>query len=143
MKNRIKELIEQIVPVCESWVQKGEDGLDRFVDPNDNKEISAHYGATHAAAAFIIWGKQTSNNALYNKGIGLLDSILKRWDKSKKLPAFHFDFNNLAVCLVEGLVDDEMAARIRETVINTSDSNHNTINWLPMRWAVNLSLIHI
>ena len=137
MKNRIKELIEQIVPVCESWVQKGEDGLDRFVDPNDNEEISAHYGATHAAAAFIIWGKQTGNDALYNKGVCLLDSILKRWDKSKKLPAFHFDFNNLALCLVEDLVDDEMANRIRETVINTADSNHNTINWLPMRWAVN------
>ena len=137
MNNRIKELIEQIVPVCESWVQKGEDGLDRFVDPNDNEEISAHYGATHAAAAFIIWGKQTGNDALYNKGVTLLDSILKRWDKSKTLPAFHFDFNNLALCLMEGLVDDEMAARIRETVINTSDSNHNTINWLPMRWAVN------
>ena len=39
MKNRIKELIAQIIPVCESWVQKGEDGLDRFVDPNDNEEI--------------------------------------------------------------------------------------------------------
>ena len=137
MKNRIKELIAQIIPVCESWVQKGEDGLDRFVDPNDNEEISAHYGATHAAAAFIIWGKQTGNDALYNKGVCLLDSILKRWDKSKKLPAFHFDFNNLALCLVEDLVDDEMANRIRETVINTADSNHNTINWLPMRWAVN------
>lgn len=137
MKNRIKELLEQIVPVCESWVQKGEDGFDSFVDPNDNEEISAHYGATHAAAAFILWGKQTGNDALYNKGVCLLDSILKRWDKSKTLPAFHFDFNNLALCLVEDLVDDVMAARIRETVINTSDSNHDTINWLPMRWAVN------
>lgn len=137
MKNRIKELIEQIVPVCESWVQKGEDGLDRFVDSNDNEEISAHYGVTHAAAAFIIWGEQKGNDALYNKGVSLLDSILKRWHKSKTLPAFHFDFNNLALCLLEGLVDDKMAARIRETVINTADSNHNTINWLPMRWAVN------
>lgn len=137
MKNRIKELIEQIVPVCESWIQKGDDGFDRFIDPNDGEEISAHYGATHAAAAFILWGKQIGNDALYNKGLCLLDSILKRWDKSKKLPAFHFDFNNLALCLVEGLVDVEMANRIRETVINTSDSNHDTINWLPMRWAVN------
>lgn len=137
MENRIKELIEQIVPVCESWIQKGDDGFDRFIDPNDGEEISAHYGATHAAAAFILWGKQTGNEALYNKGICLLDSILKRWDKSKSLPAFHFDFNNLALCLVEDLVDDEMAARIRETVINTADSNHDTINWLPMRWAVN------
>lgn len=137
MNTKIQSLIEQMIPVCESWVQKGDDGLDRFIDPNDGEEISAHYGATHAAAAFILWGKQTGNDALYNKGVCLLDSILKRWDKSKTLPAFHFDFNNLALCLVEGLVDDVMAARIRETVINTADSNHDTINWLPMRWAVN------
>lgn len=137
MKNKIQSLIEQMISVCEIWVQKGEDGLDRFMDPNDNEEISAHYGATHAAAAFIIWGKQTGDEPLYNKGMALLDSILKRWDKSKTLPAFHFDFNNLALCMVERLVDEEIAARIRETVINTSDSNHNTINWLPMRWAVN------
>lgn len=26
---------------------------------------------------------------------------------------------------------------IRDTVLRTSDSNHNTVNWLPMRWAVN------
>lgn len=134
---KIKELIEQIVPVCECWIQKGADGLDRFIDPNDSEEISAHYGATHAAAAFILWGKQTGDDALYKKGVSLLDSILTRWDKSKMLPAFHFDFNSLALCLVEGLVEEEMAKRIRETVINTSDSNHDTINWLPMRWAVN------
>ena len=137
MKEIIKSLVEQIIPVCESWIQKGGDGLDRFIDPNDGEEISAHYGATHAASAFILWGKQKEDDALYKKGVSLLDSILKRWDKSKMLPAFHFDFNNLALCLVEGLVEDEMAKRIRETVINTSDSNHDTINWLPMRWAVN------
>lgn len=134
---KIKELIGQIAPVCESWIQKGGDGLDRFIDPNDGEEISAHYGATHASAAFILWGKQTGDDALYNKGVYLLDSILKRWDKSKMLPAFHFDFNNLALCLVDGFVEEEMAKRIRESVINTSDSNHDTINWLPMRWAVN------
>ena len=134
---KIKELIKQIIPICENCIQKGEDGLERFIDPNDGVEISAHYGATHAAAAFIVWGKQTGNDVLYNEGVSLLDSILKRWNKSKMLPAFHFDFNNLALCVVEDFVDDEMAPRIRETVINTKDSNHNTINWLPMRWVVN------
>ena len=137
MKEIIKYLVEQIIPVCENWIQKGEDGLECFIDPNDGEEISAHYGATHAAAALILMGKQKGDDALYKKGVGLLDSILKRWDKSKALYAFHFDFNNLALCLVEGSVDKEMSARIRETVINTADSNHNTINWLPMRWAVN------
>lgn len=134
---KIKELVKQIIPICESCIQKGEDGLERFIDPNDGVEISAHYGATHAAAAFIVWGKQTGNDVLYNEGVSLLDSILNRWNKSKMLPAFHFDFNNFALCVVEDFVDDEMATRIRETVINTTDSNHNTINWLPMRWVVN------
>lgn len=130
-------IIDKLIFKSESWIQKEDNGLYSFIDPNDGEEISAHYGATHAAAAFIIWGKRTSNDELYNKGVSLLDSILNRWDKSKTLPAFHFDFNNLALCLVEDLVDGEMAARIRETVINTSDSSHNTINWLPMRWVVN------
>lgn len=137
MKESIKYLIEQIVPVCESWIIKGEDKLDRFVDPIDEEEISAHYGASHAAAAFIIWGKETSNSELFDKGVSLLKSILNRWNKSKTLPAFHFDFNTLALCLVEGHVDEETKCLIRKTVLDTSDSNHDTINWLPMRWAVN------
>lgn len=137
MKSKIKSLIEQVVPVCEPWISKDTDCLYRFVDPNDGEEISAHYGATHAAASFIIWGKETDNEELYNKGMSLLHSILKRWDTSKRLPAFHYDFNNFALCLVIDYVDDETKTLIQETTCNTDDSNHNTINWLPMRWLVN------
>ena len=137
MAEQIKKLIELILPVCTSWIQKGTDGLERFVDPNDNEEISAHYGATHAAAAFIIWGKNTSNESLYRQGLSLLHSILVRWNDNKKLPAFHSDFNNLAISMVESIVDDETAQTIRNTICSTADSNHYTINWLPMRWAVN------
>ncbi len=133
----IQKLIEQTIAVCNSWLQKSEDGLLRFVDPNDGEEISAHYGAAHAAAAFIIWGKQTGNGTLYQQGLELLQSILNRWNKSKALPAFHFDFNNLAISMVEPLVDKETAAHIREIICKTDDSHHDTINWLPMRWAVN------
>lgn len=136
-KTAIKEIIEMTLKKCLSWIQNGSDGLYRFVDPNDGEEISAHYGATHAAASFIIWGKETGNEELYNKGMSLLHSILKRWDTSKKLPAFHYDFNNFALCLVTDYVDDETKALIHKTICNTADSNHNTINWLPMRWRVN------
>ena len=126
-----------MLPVCESWIKKADDGFDRFVDPNDGEEISAHYGATHAATAFIIWGKVTDDENLYNKGLYLLRSILAKWDKNKQLPDFHFDFNNLALCMVENLVDNETREIIRNTVLNTADSRHDTVNWLPMRWAVN------
>lgn len=137
MTEQIKQLIELLLPVCASWIQKGTDGLERFVDPIDNEEISAHYGATHAAAAFIIWGKSTSNEPLYKQGLSLLQSILVRWNDSKKLPAFHADFNNLAVSMIEPFVDDEIAQTIRNIICDTEDSNHYTVNWLPMRWAVN------
>lgn len=137
MKSNIESLIEQIISFCESCVQQGDDGLDYFVDPNDGVEISAHYGATHAAASFIIWGKETGNTVLYDKGVSLLLSILKRWNNNKLLPSFHFDFNNLALCMVEDLVNEEMKELIRKTICNTVDSNHDTINWLPMRWVVN------
>lgn len=137
MKSIIQNLIEQIIPICDNWTQKGDDGLDRFIDPNDGKEASAHYGATHAAASFILWGKVIGDETLYNRGISLLYSILRRWDESKCLPAFHFDFNNFALCLVEDFVNEEVKDVIHKTVCNTADSNHDTINWLPMRWVVN------
>lgn len=137
MENRIRALIKQIIPVCESWIHKAEDGSDRFVDPNDCEEISAHYGATHAAASFIIWGKIQFDEDLYKKGVNLMESLLNRWEKNKTLPAFHFDFNNFALVLAADYVDAHLAEHIKQIIFNTADSNHNTINWLPMRWAVN------
>lgn len=138
MNDRIKELIERIIPVCASWIKKSnDDGMLRFIDPNDNEEISAHYGATHAAAAFVIWGKTVNDNAIYQQGLDLLHSVLRRWNYSKTLPAFHYDFNNFAISILEPFVDKETAKLIQDIVCHTEDSNHDTINWLPMRWLVN------
>ncbi len=137
MRERIEGLVEKIIPVCSSWIRKGDDGLDRLVDPNDGVEISAHYGATHAAAAFILWGRFSGNDEIRLKGESLLESILKRWDESKALPAFHFDFNNFAISIVEPFVAEDVALLIRKTFCGTCDSNHTTVNWLPMRWLAN------
>lgn len=113
-------------------------GKLQFVDPNDNVEISAHYGATHAAASFLIYGRLYNDNAVYKKGVELLESVLERWSENVKLPAFHNDFNNFALCVGYDYIDDtNLQKKIKETVIATSDSNHDTINWLPMRWYVN------
>lgn len=54
IKESINEMIKQILDTCKTWVKPGEDGLFRFIDPLDGEEISAHYGATHAAVAFIM-----------------------------------------------------------------------------------------
>lgn len=137
MKEKIQKLIERMIPFCSSWIQKLDDGLTYFVDPNDREEISAHYGATHAAASFIILGKLFGNDRIYQKGLELLHSILDRWEISMTLPAFHFDFNNFAISIVEPFVDEKTSSLIRDIVCKTDDSRHNTVNWLPMRWVVN------
>ena len=88
MAEHIQKLIELIIHFCSSWIQQGKDGLLRFVDPNDGEEISAHYGATHAAVAFVIWGRQTCNDALYNQGLEQLKSVLKDGIRAKNFPPF-------------------------------------------------------
>lgn len=138
---KFEELINLTLATCESWVESGDDGLLRFVDPIDGHEISAHYGATHAATAFIILGKIRDDIALLNKGKALMRSVLTRWDSNKTLPSYHFDFNNFALCVAYDSLkdnDSELCEQIKNKVCSTSDSNHNTVNWLPMRWFVNL-----
>ena len=138
-KERIEKLLGQLFPICEMWIEEI-DGLTYFVDPIDGEEISAHYGATHMAAAMILYGKMKHQQPMYDKGISLLNSIIDRWNQNKTLPAFHFDFNNFALCVIEDVVKEEnstLASRIRQIVLQTADSNHNTTNWLPMRWFVN------
>ena len=139
--HKIEELISLTIKACESWIKYDNDGLLRFIDPIDKHEISAHYGASHAATAFIILGKLRDDIALFNKGKTLLTSIIERWDTSTKLPNFHADFNNFALCVAyDSLteIDLELCKKIKNKVCVTSDSTHNTVNWLPMRWFVNI-----
>ena len=136
---RIETLINQLLPICDGWIQEKSGDLF-FVDPIDNQEISAHYGATHIAAALILYGKMSQQKPMYEKGLRLLNSILKRWEKSKKLPSYHYDFNNFALCIIDNTIEDSEKAlsfKLKNVVLNTEDSNHDTTNWLPMRWFVN------
>lgn len=143
MKRELEKILKLSLKTCESWVQYDANGNVFFLDPIDGTEIPGHYGATHAAAAFIILGTSNKDTELLEKGKKLLKSVLKRWDESTKISDFHFDFNNFALCVVydvfrKSIDDVALLELIRTTVCNTADSNHNTINWLPMRWYVNL-----
>lgn len=138
--DRIEALIGLTIAKCRSWLERDDKGLLQFVDPNDHIEISAHYGATHAAAAFIIWGIRSADDNLRQLGCELMSSILGRWEDIKRMPAFHNDFNNFALCVTYGYIDDiypDLAERIKHTVLSTADSNNPTTNWLPMRSFVN------
>lgn len=143
IKESINEMIKQIIDTCTPWVKLGEDGLLRFIDPLDGDEISAHYGATHAAVAFVIYGERTGNKELTDIGYKLLSSILQRWNTSMKLPGFHNDFNNFSLCVAWNYFDknqkqEKLDEQIKSIVLSTPDSNNPTVNWFPMRWYVNL-----
>lgn len=138
-KKRIEAAIEQVLTKAASWI-KAVDGKPHFIDPIDGFEISAHYGATHMAASMILWSVQRQDEVLKERGLALVGSILDRWDANMKLPAFHCDFNSFALCLIYdalGKADEDLRSRISNTLLNTPDSNHQTVNWLPMRMIVN------
>lgn len=137
----IDKLINQTLEACLECVKENNKGQLEFVDPLDHEEISAHYGATHAATAFILLGQVRADQQLLDTGLKLLESILDRWSISSKLPGFHNDFNNFALCLLidrAGKAVNNFADRIKNTIMSTPDSNNPTVNWYPMRWYVNL-----
>jgi hypothetical protein len=140
LKDRISNILDIAKEACNTWVEPmGGERLE-FVDPHDGEEISAHYGSSHFAVSLIINGRMNTDTDQYERGILLLRSVLDGWEKNSILKDFHFDFNNFALCLAdEYLMDDENDIRcnIRRVVIQTSDSNHHTVNWLPMRMYVN------
>lgn len=130
IQERLQNLIFLTENTCIPWVQKNATGQMEFVDPIDKAEISAHYGATHMSVALLL-------NRHEQVGNELLDSVLERWEGCAKLPGFHNDFNLFALCVIAEYVSEEQKKKIRDVVLRTVDSNHDTVNWLPMRWAVN------
>lgn len=143
IKNSLNEMIKEILDTCVKWVKLGEDEQLRFIDPIDGEEISAHYGATHAAVSFLIYGEKIHNDNVREMGDKLMDSILKRWKSSINLPGFHNDFNNFALCVAWDYLNKnnknkKQAKKIKKLVLETPDSNNPTVNWFPMRWYVNI-----
>ncbi len=137
----VNKLIRQVKEKCLEWVEV-KDSEYFFIDPHEGKEISAHYGASHAAVSFLILGLKQHDSKLESIGVGLLTSVLKRWESSSKLADFHNDFNNFALCIAADYLREhdryvEVYEMIKNTIMSTPDSNHDTINWLPMRWYVN------
>ena len=140
--NLLHTLVKDTATKCLEWVEESDTGTF-FADPLEGGEISAHYGATHAAASFLLLGEKIGDKRLKAVGEKLFISILDRWKASAHLQDFHYDFNNFAVCVIitkagELLANKSIVERAKKIIISSPDSDHDTINWLPMRWFVNL-----
>ena len=140
LKNQISDILDIAQEACNSWLKLTETDRLEFVDPIDGEEISAHYGASHFAVTMIISGRVNDDRATYKRGVSLLLSVLDGWNENTLKKDFHFDFNNFALCLSDEYLlaeEDDIKSKLRKVVVKTNDSNHDTVNWLPMRMYVN------
>lgn len=141
MIKRIDNLIEKIYYKSSQWVRENEEEY-YFIDPLDNEEILAHYGTSHFGVASTLLGIMNNDQGKYEQGINLIKSYLNRWERAKQSLNFHSDFNNFSLCVLldeleKAGIENELQQNIQKVIINSEDSNHNTINWLPMRIYVN------
>ena len=136
MDVRIGNMINLVYARCDSWLSVDEDDNLVLVDPHERKVVGHHYALSHFAAAAILGNAPGSKR--FKDGLAVLHSVLRRWEKDSVVPGFHNDFNHFALVLAHdelerlGLCKEERDA-IRRVVLSTADSNHDTINWLPMR----------
>ena len=143
-------VIEHIFKHDENYL-KEENGALLLIDPNDGKVIGFHYGESHLGAAMIIYGCDTGNQKWIDTGMAIVDGFIHHAEEYQKEPAYHWDFNNFAFCvlinylegklkntmLAKAGVNNEFINKVREFTIHQHDSNNATINWHPMRAYVN------
>ena len=139
-KSALRDIVINLINHCSRWIELDENGDLFVIDPLEKKEITGHYGHTHLATSLLIYGKICSLKELSDKGKQLLISILNRWNEISNTSDFHSDFNVFALSIAYQYCNEpDLRQKIKSTIIKTRDSNHDTINWLPMRAYVNLS----
>ncbi len=137
---RIEELGEASCRACRSWLAADGTGGLRLVDPVDQEPIVAHYGDSHLAAALLVRGRSRGSPAMIEQGLRLVRTVLRDWSEAAALADFHHDFNSFALCMIDeglGAESEDVRREIQRVVLATGDSNHDTVNWLPMRAFVN------
>lgn len=137
------EIISQIYKAFNPYLKESSDGID-LIDPLENKVIGFHYGETHFAIAFIIFGYLNKNEDIYYKGEKLLNSFLNNLKDFQKVPEYHWDFNNFALCVLVEFLNKQgielhniPMSKLKKIILDQKDSTHGTINWMPMRAYVN------
>jgi hypothetical protein len=136
-----QDILQTIYGHYQPYLQKDEDGLI-LVDPVDKKVIGFHYGETHMGGAFILGGLKHGKSDMVETGVAILYSFFAHAKEYGQNPAYHWDFNNFALCTIYEYLEitnqlPELQERIKEFILVQQDSNNATINWHPMRIYVN------
>ncbi len=135
--NVLKTTYEHYCP----YLEKDDSGI-RLIDPVDEKVIGFHYGETHIGGAYILGGIKYKNENLVQTGVDILKSFMAHAKEFELNPAYHWDFNNFALCVVYEYLEKydklpKFREQIKSFILIQQDSNNATINWHPMRIYVN------
>lgn len=134
----INFLIDKILASALSFISYTDTGDIKYVDPIEDQEIRAHYGNSHLMVSLLLLGKIRNDKELYDTGTKLLKNLIENFNSDSKLPGYHNDFNNFAFCLAYKIIEDDgIKSEIKRILLLSHDSNHPTINWLPMRIMTN------
>lgn len=138
--DRIKKLANVTEETLSPCIGLDENGCKGLIDPLDHKIIRAHYAETHYSVGLLLKALNDESSEEEMLAKELISVILERIDEDSHLPGYHNDFNLFALCIAYDFLegkDEVLAEQIRKKVLDISDSNHNTTNWLPMRIFVN------
>lgn len=137
----LKALIDSVLSSAIQYVKRGDDGELHYLDPLNGNEIRHHYGKSHLAAAFIIYDILYGHAEYRRIGLDLVYSLIHSWHEDSLVEEYHHDFNNFALCLIYNSISEDqidLKVQLGNLIIKSEDSNHETINWLPMRIYVNM-----
>lgn len=119
------------------------DGM-KLIDPLEKRVIGFHYGETHFAVSWIIFGVLNHRQEMIEIGIRLLRGFIHNAKEYQKEKEFHWDFNNIAICLLIEFLESNTDVSVgldvedlKSFILLQNDSQHGTINWMPMRAYTN------
>lgn len=124
---------------CEERVQL--DGAQTALrDPIATRVIGSHYALSHYCAGLYLQSRLQNSTVLRQRAESVLEYIRVTHDQYSKEEDYHQDFNNFAWAVLlaldkrgPDLLSNESRRTCSALLCNTSDSRHNTLNWLPMR----------
>lgn len=110
------------------------------IDPIAGKVIGSHYALSHYCAGLFLLSQWNCDNTISLHAEKCLSYIEATQDDYVQESDYHYDFNNFAWSLLlladeefPGLLPEYVRPRILELLFHTSDSSHDTVNWLAMR----------
>ena len=136
----LTEVFEQGLPrlaaALRGYERAESEGGVALTDPRDGAVVGSHYALSHCLGALMLCGGAGERE----RAKRMLQYVAATQERYLKYPDYHYDFNNLVWSLLLSLhrsgrleLEDDEVAILKKLLLESGDSHHMTLNWLPMR----------